>query len=167
MPGFEDYDFEGTFTIASFAMCRAAWAVLGDEAGEGTLFDLITAGEMEGEDRKLPYLNGYVPYPRRLPPSRHDLRLLVNGDVNSSGTPFSDFQEGLATNLAAIRTGLFEGATPAADGTLAASVTIPGWGTKTANIHMVGLQRQRMNIWRDMAVWEGTLQISVPAGRFV
>lgn len=166
MPGFEDYDFEGTLTIASFAMCRAAWAVLGDEQGEGSLFDLITAGEMEGEDRKLPYLNGYVPYPRRLPPTVHDLRLLVCGDVTSTGSVNSDYQQGLAVNLALIRSTLFESATPAADGTLSASVTIPGWGTKTANVHMLALKRNRMNIWRDMAVWDGTLQFSVPAGRF-
>lgn len=166
MPGFDDYDFEGTLTIASFSMNRAAWAVLGDDTGEGSLFQFITGGERKGEDRELPYLNGVVGYKRVLRGTRYDLRLLVNGDVTYTGTPSSNSQTELAANLALIRSSLFEGATEAADGTLAASVVIPGWGTKTANIHMIGLEFQRMNIWTDMAVWEGTLQISIPAGRF-
>lgn len=166
MPGFEDYDFEGTWSIASFAMCRAAWAVLGDDSGTGSLFQFITGGERKGEDRELPYLNGVVGYKRVLRGTRYDLRLLVNGDVNSTGVAFGDSQTGLATNLALIRSSLFEGATEAADGTLASTLIIPGWGTKTANVHMIGLEFQRMNMWSDMAVWEGTLQISVPAGRF-
>jgi hypothetical protein len=166
MPGFQDYDFEGTFTIGGFSMCRPAWAVLGDDTGEGTLFDLITDGELRGEDRLLPLTNGVIGYPRFLTVTRYDLRLLVNGDVDSVGAATSDSQVGLAANLAALRSGLFESASPAPDGTLVSVVTIPGWGSKSANIHMVGLKRQRMNIWNDMAVWEGTLQISVPAGRF-
>lgn len=166
MPGFEDYDFEGTLTIASFAMCRAAWYIAGDETGEGGLLQLITGGDRRGEDRLLPSATGIIPYPRRLTGTRYDLTLWVTGDVTSTGSAASNSQTQYVTNVALIRSTLFEGASPASDGTLSASVTITGWGTKTANIHMLGMQQQRYNIWPDMSIGQYTLQISVPAGRF-
>lgn len=166
MAGFEDYDFEGTLTIASFAMCRPAWYIAGDETGEGGLLQLINTGEMRGDDRIIPHNNGRIGYRRYLDRTRVDLNLWINGDVTSTGTPSSNSQTEYATNLALIRSTLFEGATPAADGTLSASVTIPGWGTKTADIHMLGLEQQRYNIASDMSIGLYTLQISIPAGRF-
>lgn len=166
MSGFEDYDVDGTMTIAGFAMCRPAWMIAADDQGEGGLLDLITGGELRGEDRIVPHTPGRKSYKRILDASRWDFNLWVNGDVNYLGVDTSNSEEGLAANLALIRSTLFEGATTAADGTLAASVTIPGWGTKTANITMVGLERQRYNKAEDQAIWLGTLQISVPAGRF-
>lgn len=168
MPGFEDYDFEGTLTIASFALCRLAWYIAGDETGEGGLLQLINGGERRGGDRAMPMsaATPVIPYPRRLTATRYDFNLWVTGDVSSTGVAASDSQQQYATNLALIRSTLFESASPAADGTLAASVTIPGWGTKTANVHMLGLEQQRYNIAEDMSIGLYTLQISVPYGRF-
>lgn len=166
MAGFEDYDWEGTLTIAGFSMNRPAWMIVGDETGEGGLVDLITGGERRGENRVLPMQAGVVGYPHRLTDSRYDLRLAVNGDVNSSVVETSNSQQTLNTNLALIRSTLFESASPAADGTLAATLVIPGWGTKTAGIQMIGLQRQRYNASDEEAIWVGTLQIQIPDGRF-
>ena len=166
MSGFEDYDVDGTLTIAGFAMCRPAWYIGADEQGEGGLLDLITGGDLRGEDTIIPMNAGRLGRTRRLDATRYDFNLWVTGDVNSSGVDTSDSEQGLAANLATLRSTLFEAASPAADGTLAASVTIPGWGTKTANITMLGLERQRYNKASDMSIWLGTLQIGVPAGRF-
>lgn len=166
MAGFADYDFEGTLSIASFSMNRPAWWIGGDETGEGGLLQLITGGDRRGDDRIIPHVSGRKGYPRRLDATRYDLTLWVTGDVTSTGVAASNSQTELATNLALIRSTLFESASPATDGTLAASLTIVGWGTKTANIHMLGLQQQRYNMWTDQSIWQGTLQISVPAGRF-
>lgn len=166
MSGFEDYDFEGTLTIASFAMCRLAWYVAGNDTGDGGLLQLITGGERRGEDRIIPHVAGRVGYPRRLDATRYDLSLWTTGDVDQNGADVADSQAQLAINLALIRSTLFEAASPAADGTLAASVTIPGWGTKAANIHMLGMVQQRYNMWTDQSIAHHTLQISIPAGRF-
>lgn len=168
MSGFEDYDFEGTLTIASFAMCRPAWYIAGDETGQGGLLQLITGGDRRGGDRPLPMsaASPVVPYPRRLTATEYELTLWVTGDVDSAGVAASNSQAQLATNLALIRSTLFEGASPASNGTLAASVTITGWGTKTANIHMLALEQDRYNMWTDQSIWQGTLRFSVPTGRF-
>lgn len=166
MSGFEDYDFEGTLTIAGFAMCRPAWYIAGDETGEGGLLQLVTSGDRRGDDRIIPHNDGRIGYKRRLDRTRIDLSLWVNGDVDSSGVPSANSKTQFVTNAALIRSTLFEGATVAADGTLAASATIPGWGTKTANIHLLGMEQQRYNIADDMAIGLYTLQISIPAGRF-
>lgn len=166
MAGFEDYDVDGTFTFAAFAMCRPAWMLAADEQGNGGLFDLITGGDMRGEDTIIPMNIGRLGRRRRLDATRYDLNLWVNGDVDYLGAETSNSEEGLAANLALLRYTLFEGSSPAADGTVAATVTIPGWGTKTASIHSLGLERQRYNKASDMAVGLWTWQISVPAGRF-
>lgn len=168
MPGFDHYDPEGTLTIAGFSMNRKAWGIWGDETGGGGLFQLITGGDRRGGDRDLPMSasSPVVPYPRRLTATVYELTLWVNGEVNHAGTLNTNAKDGLATNLDLIRSTLFEGATPATNGTLSASVLIPGWGTKTASIHMIAMEQQRYNYADDQSIWQGTLRISVPAGRF-
>jgi hypothetical protein len=170
VPGFDPdaYAIEGTLTIGSVLMNRPAWAIVGDERGEGGLLDLLTNVEQRGEDRIVPSASGVIPYPRRITGTRHDLRLLVCGDVDVNGSPNTNVTEGLAVNLAYIYANVV---TPvvSATGTRSATLAIPGLANRTANIHVVGLRRREYHISPEPsgpAIWEGNLMISIPAGRF-
>lgn len=160
-----NYDCEGTLTIGSILMNRAAFAIVGDDSGEGGLLQLWAETEVRGDDRLLPSSTGIIPYQRRLAPHRVDLRLLVCGDVTQAGVANSNFASGLVTNLAYIYTNVVA-PTGTGDGTRAATLTFTGQTNRTANIHVLGMVKQHYNLATDSAIWEGTLQISIPAGRF-
>lgn len=168
MAGLVGYAQMGTLTIAGFSMNRPAWAVVQDEDGSGGLEDLIDGGDRRGEDRLIPSGIGVIPYPRRLTGTIYDLRLVITGEVNSAGTPVTDAKAQLNANRALIRYTLFEGATTASDGTVSATVIVDGWGSKTASIHMLAMLRNSSayNPNDNQSIWDGTLRISVPAGRF-
>lgn len=165
MPGLVDFDCEGTLTIGSVLMNRAAWMIAGDEEGSNGLVQLWVTAEQRGEDRILPSATGVIPYRRRLTATRHDLRLVVTGDVTDAGVATSNSKTGLMTNLNYIYTNVVA-PTGATDGTRAATLTFTGITSRTANIHVLGLQVTRFNLATDSAVFEGVLQISIPAGRF-
>lgn len=163
--GLNNYDCEGTLTIDSISMNRAAWAVLGDETGTGGLLPLWVYTEQRGEDRLLPNATGVVPYQRRETVTRHDLRLVVVGDVDLNGSAVSNSREGLAANLTYLETNIFQ-PTGATDGTLAASITVFGASARTADIHVLGFQPQEYHLGDTDSVLVGTLKISIPGGRF-
>ena len=100
MAGLNGYDCEGTLTIGGISMNRLAWGVFGDESGTGGLVPLWVQTEQRGQDRVLPGAAGVIAYRRRETVTRHDLRILVVGDVDSAGAPVADHAEGLAANLA-------------------------------------------------------------------
>jgi hypothetical protein len=107
-----------------------------------------------------------IAYQRRETITRHDIRLLVVGDVDQAGAPYADATEGLATNLAYLESNVIQ-PTGLTDGTRAATLSVPGQATRSANIHVLGLVPQRHHIGTDKAIFVGTLQISIPSGRFV
>lgn len=166
MPGISNYDCEGTLTINSILLNRPAFAVLGDETGQGGLVPLWIVLDRRGEDRLVPY-TGVIPYPRRATATRHDLRIVVAGDVNQSGTPQADARVGLENNLSYLYTNVVAPVTTG-DGTRAATLTMPSGATRTANVHVLGLTPTAYAFAEDhtWAHFEGTLHISIPAGRF-
>ena len=165
MAGLNDYDCEGTLVIGGISMNRPAWAVMGDEFGENGLLPLWTTAEQRGSDRIIPGLSGAVPYVRRVTVTRHDLRLVVVGDVDENGAATSDDYEGLLSNLDYIKSNVVD-PTGATDGTRAASVTFPGQSARTADIHVLGLQPLQYHTASPGSIFIGTLQISIPAGEF-
>lgn len=168
MAGIIDYDCEGTLTIGGISMNRPAWAILGDEQGEGGLLGLITNVAQRGSNRKIPGSAGVLAYRRRVDETEHELRILVAGDVNSSGVATSDHNQGLAVNLDYLYTNVIAPVV-STTGTRSASLVIPGLATRTANIQVTGLQQTEYHLapnGRDGAIWEGRLQITIPAGRF-
>lgn len=166
MAGLSNYDCEGVLTIGGISMNRAAWAVVGDEQGQGGLLPLWVATEQRGSDRLIPGAAGLIPYRRRETATVHDLRILVVGDVNGAGSPVTNSAEGLAANLAYLETNVIQ-PTNLTDGTRSASLTIPGQTTRTASIHVLGLVPQVYRLNSAGSIFIGTLQISIPAGRFV
>jgi hypothetical protein len=166
MAGLSSFDCEGVLTIGGISMNRAAWAVVGDETGLGGLLPLWIQTEQRGQDRLLPGAVGVIAYRRRETVTRHDLRILVVGDVDQAGATVANAAQGLAANLAYLETNVVQ-PTNLTDGTRAATLTVPGLATRSANIHVLGLVPQTYRLNSAGSIFIGTLQISIPSGRFV
>lgn len=159
-----NFSREGTLTIGGILMNRAAFAIVGDERGKGGLVPLWADFDVRGQDRLVPSASGVVPYPRRLTVTRHDLRLLIAGDVDQAGTPVADAIAGLEANLEYVRTNVVAPVV-SSTGTRSATLTMPSGATRTANIHVLRLQTESYLLSDCEALHVGTLQISIPAGR--
>lgn len=160
-----NYDAEGTLTIGGILMNRPAFAIIGDERGSGGLVNLWADSDVRGKDRIVPTAAGVIPYPRRLTVTRHDLRLLVVGDVDQAGTPVADSADGLEANIEYIRTNVIA-PVASSTGTRAATLVLPSAASRTADIHVLRAVTQSYLIRECEAVWIATIQISIPAGRF-
>jgi len=166
MAGLSNYDCEGVLTIGGISMNRPAWAVVGDEQGAGGLLPMWFQTEQRGQDRLLPGATGVIAYKRRETVTRHDLRILVVGDVDQAGAAVVNAAEGLAANLAYLESNVVQ-PTNLTDGTRAATLTVPGLAQRSANIHVLGLVTQTYRLNSTGSLFIGTLQISIPSGRFV
>lgn len=159
---------EGTLTIDAISMnpANGAWAVLGDETGKGGLVHLWAGFEVRGEDRLLPGAPGVIAYPRRLTKTKHDLRLLIVGDViGQTGAPASNTTEGLATNIEYLRANVIAPVV-STTGTRAATITVPGAASRAASIHVLGMKIESYMLGDCGSIAVTTLQIDIPAGRF-
>lgn len=165
MPGINDFACEGALTIGGISMNRLAWAVLADDRGSNGLLQAVTLIEVRGEDRILPGAVGVIPYQRRLTSVRMDFRIIVIGELNSAGAANADHTAGLIANLKYLYANVVA-PTGTGDGTRPAVLTLPGQAAVAANIHVVGLDVQEYQLGTE-AVWIGTLQTSIPTGRFV
>jgi hypothetical protein len=163
--GLVGYDAEGVLTIDSVVMNRPAWAVIGDENGEGSLTQLWVTTEQRGGDRIVPSAAGVIPYRRRVTATEHLLRLVVVGDVDDAGLPVADQRVGLAANLAAIKSTVVD-PTNVGDGTRPATLTVFGQANRSANIHVLGLTQRIRVLKENGSIFVGTLRISIPAGEF-
>lgn len=161
-----NYALEGSMTIDGKSINRPAFAIIGDERGIGGYVQLWADFDVRGQDRILPGVPGVIAYPRRVTVRRMDFRLLVVGDVDAAGAPVADSKEGLEANLEWIRTN-FLAPVVSSTGTRTAVLTLPSGGTRTAEIHVLGVVTQSYTLQECGAVWVGTLQISIPSGRFV
>jgi hypothetical protein len=160
-----NYEAEGNMTIGGIDMNRPAFAIMGDERGEGGFVQLWADFDVRGEDRLLPSATGVIAYPRRMTVRRMDFRLLVVGDVNQAGAPVVDTKAGLEANLEYIRANVLAPVV-SATGTRTAVLTMPSGATRSADIHVLGVVTQSYGFGACGAIWVGTLQISIPAGRF-
>jgi hypothetical protein len=158
---------EGTLTISGISMniANGAWGILGDATGRGGLIHLWAGFDVRGEDRVLPGAPGVIAYPRRITKTRHDLRLLIVGDViGQTGVPASNAIEGLAANIEYLRANVIA-PVASSTGTRAASLTVPGAATRTADIHVLKMTIQEYMLDECGSIAVTTLQIDIPAGR--
>jgi hypothetical protein len=160
-----NYEVEGNLTIGGIDMNRPAFAIIADERGEGGFVQLWADFDVRGEDRLLPSATGVIAYPRRITVRRMDFRLLVVGDVDQAGTPVVNTKVGLQNNLEYIRANVLAPVV-SATGTRAATLLMPSGATRSADIHVLGVVTQSYGFGACGAIWVGTLQISIPAGRF-
>lgn len=161
----QNYEAEGNLTIDAIDMNRPAFAVIGDENGANGLVQFWADFDVRGEDRLLPGATGVIAYPRRITAKRFDLRLLVVGDVDNAGTPVADSRIGLQNNIEYIRSNVLAPVV-SSTGTRAATLTLPSGATRTASVHVLGVVTQSYGLAECGSIWIGTLQISIPAGRF-
>lgn len=160
-----NYAPEGSMTIDGLSMNRPAFAIVGDERGEGGYVKLWADFDVRGEDRILPSATGVIAYPRRMTVTRVDFRLLVVGDVDQAGAPVVDSVVGLQNNIEYIRANIVA-PVATSTGTRVAILTMPSGATRSADIHVLGVVTQSYGIVDCGSIWIGTLQISIPAGRF-
>jgi hypothetical protein len=163
--GLTNFQPEGNLTISGIDMNRSAWAVLGDERGEGGLVRLWFEFDVRGEDRILPGVTGVIAYQRRITAKRHDLRTLVVGDVDQAGNPVADPAIGLENNLEYLRANVLA-PVATSTGTRAAVLTLPSGATRTADVHVLGMTTQSYMLGPCGSILVGTLHISIPTGRF-
>lgn len=159
---------DGTLTISGISMnpANGAWGVFGDRRGEGGLVKLWADFDVRGGDRLLPGVTGVIAYPRRMTVTRKDLSLWIVGDViGQTGVAAPDSKVGLATNVEYIRANILAPVV-SSTGTRAASITVPGFPDRTADIHVLGMVTQEYMMLECGAALRATLQISIPGGRF-
>lgn len=170
MPALANYASEGTLTLNGVSFTNPAWTVCADENGEGGLLQLWgLMSDRRGEDRVLPTATGVVAYPKRRTVTPYSLRLIVIGDVNSSGVANADDRVGLQTNLAAIKA-VIDTASTGTAGTVTATLTRFTGASLTGAVHVLKLEQQRYGLsesGKEGSWYEGTLQLSIPAGILV
>jgi len=164
MAGLSNYDCEGTLTIGGVSLNRPAWAVAGDDRGNGGLFQLLTTVDLRGDDRIIPGAAGVVPFRRRQTVTRYSFRFLVTGAVDETGAVNADPIDGLADNLDYLWTNVL---TPPATttGTRTAVWTKPDASTVSAEVHVIRCEPTSYALGTD-SIWEGRLVLSSPSGRF-
>jgi hypothetical protein len=145
-------------------MNRAAWMVGGNADGDGSLFNLLTEIEQRGDDRVLPGAT-VIAYRRRITVTTHEVGLIVIGEVDANGTPNADHTLGLFNNLAYLMSNVVA-PVASSTGTRAATWAPPGGAaTRSASIHVTGLTQRNISLGQQ-AIWQGTINISIPAGAF-
>jgi hypothetical protein len=149
----------GTLTIGSTVMNCPAWDIT-------DLTALWHDHNVRGSDRRIPGVNGVRPYRRRLDVTEIPLTIFIVGDVDRFGAPQSNAMNGLAANVQHLMSNVVL-PTNTGDGTRSAVLTIPGLANRTASIHVLSLQSQRVVADASVAaLMVATLTISIPTGRF-
>lgn len=144
----------GSLEINGVLMHTPAWTIV-------DVTQLWMGANIRGGDRLLPSTPGVIPYRRRMTVTRHSLPMVIVGYVDQAGTPYNDPWEGLETNIDYLRAWIVD-PTNVGDGTLPATLTMPSGGTRTADIHVLGLSLGIVSRARMRA----TLDISIPEGVF-
>ena len=169
MAGLQGYDCEGILTINSWSFSNAAWMVYSDEQGAGGLLQLLGSGASRiGEDLVVPGLLGVVANPRRRTAQRYDLNMMICGDIDGvTGLPTSNAFDGIVANVKALTDSIVELSSVGPQG-LQPATWDTGAVTYAADIHVLGIQISAVfqDKATDQALALGTLQISIPDGRF-
>jgi hypothetical protein len=159
---------EGTMVIDSISMnpTNGAWGIVGDERGQGGYVPLWAGFDVRGDDRVLPSVTGVIAYQRRRTVTRHDLRLIVVGDIIGQTSALeTDSRVGLEENMEYLRENVIE-PVDTSTGTRSASLTMPSGNTRTAEIHVLSVTTQTYLLRECGSIWIATLHISIPSGRF-
>lgn len=144
------------------SMHGPAWTML-----PSGLARLYIQTELKGENLDLPNLPGRRAYAHELDQYQDSLPMYIAGDVDQDGDPHSDVWEGAELNLAYLYNELK--VIPATEaGTRAARITKPSGAIVTADIQILDVRLGAMAGGVDPLgpVWNATLEILIPGGRF-
>lgn len=144
----------GSLTIDGVSMHTDAWTIV-------DLTNLWFGGDVRGQDRLIPGVAGVIPYRRRTTVTTYSLPMVIIGDVDQTGTPYSDIWEGLESNINYLRSNVVD-PTNTGDGTRSATLLMPSGSSRTADIHVLRLALGTVS----RGVMRATLDISIPSGCF-
>lgn len=137
--------------INSTPMATPAWRIT-------SLVPLWGGPSLRGDDRLIEGVAGLRPYRRLVTATRVALPLVIWGDANREGTPYSDVRIGLHTNMDALVAAIVTPPLTTA-GTYTATWHKPGTD-RSAAVHVLGLAVRELSVRSIRA----TLQLSIPAG---
>lgn len=146
----------GELVINGVSMHTPAWRV----KNQGIL---LFPPELRGEYVVIPGVDGETATPQRWQAGRYPLEFQMVGDVDHTGAPFTNKQEGFVSNMNYLATHVLTGPTLTGNRTRTATFQAPGEETpRTAEVH-VDLRPGLLttNYWTDMI-----LEVRVPAGMF-
>lgn len=130
-----DPECNGTLTVDSFSLNTPGWMV-------ENLSSLWFEAEYRGTNRTLPRYPGQIGYPKRLEPYNFSLVFWVTGLFDGSGSPWSDYWEGLEENLEDLWDAVFSPVT-SGDGARACTLTTPSGTNRTARVQFNPLRKNR------------------------
>jgi len=140
-------------SIGSVPLSTPAWEIL-------DLSPLWDMSDVRGQDRLIPGEDGVVAYPRRPTVSLRSLPLIIFGSGDPEGASVTNQRRQLFDNIEELIDTVF--ASPGGDGTRTATLHLPGSGTLTGPVHVLGpLSLSPVSALTVRAV----LDLSIPAGR--
>lgn len=122
--------------------------------------EVLGSGPKRGSDRIIPHLAGVRAQRRRRTAAELVFELIVAGDQNAAGDPYSSYSIGLESNLNTL-TALCDD--PGGDGTRTVTVTWPSTATSATPCHILEVAPGEI---LAPGVVRATMSISIPAGRF-
>jgi hypothetical protein len=124
---------------------------------------------VRGQDRRLPGVNGVIPYRRRFDITEHDLQMVIIGDADMNGNANSNAWIGLEENITFLREFVIDPPNPpGATGQKSARLVMPSGEERFANIHVLGLRlSETQGIGEEHAFCLAALKISIPQGVFI
>lgn len=145
----------GELTIGGVSMHTPAWRVRNPGI---VMFD----PPFRGTYVPVPGLDGETVVPMRGTSAQWSLDFMLCGDVDHTGSAYSDRQTGLVSNLNYLRTNAMTSRSLTGNRTRVATYTPPGGSALTADVHCWLVPPEDFT----QPVWEMTLELRVPAGVF-
>lgn len=155
IPALDYVSDEGDLTIDDVPMRCPAWAIL-------DLTPLWMPAALRGANRIVPGAAGVIANPRRKTETRHDLVLVIAGGVDMNGDPYPERWDGLYTNLAYLKTNVFDPPTGVGVVSRTAELTLPDTSTLTAEVQVDELQP----VNKVNAIHVYTIGLTIPMGEF-
>ena len=123
--------------------------------------------DVRGQDRRVPGVNGVVPYRRRFDVTEHGLDIVILGDADKDGNANADAWIGLQENIDYLRDNVIDPPNVPGSGLKLGRLVMPSGEQRYASIHVLGLTlSQTQGIGNEHAFVLGTLNISIPRGVF-
>lgn len=152
---------DGNLSIDDTPMRTHAWYVL-------DLRPLWMPSAIRGSDKVLPGATGVRAYPRRKTITEVTLSLIITGEADRNGIPPAIGVPGatvayfaqLEANIAYLRANVIDPNFDNARGTRAITLTMPSGGTRTGDVHIVGMTATS-SVLHTMSC---DLTISIPGG---
>ena len=149
----ECFTIDGDLTINGVEMMTPAWVVV-------DILDLLSPlNAIRGSDIVIPTVTGRRNFPRRRDEAVYSLRMACTGQVDISGTPYSNTNVGLRINLEYLRDNVV---LPSLIAPVPGVITLPDSGTRSADVIVTSFKLGE----RTGPIVLAVMELTVPAGFF-